>query len=697
MVLDRHPSYAALNRFADGELKSRRHRRVADHLAGCSRCRQEVAFIRRAGDLARSLDPPATPEGLLDDVLARRAAGERVLLPLQSPGADTPPRLRVFPAAAAALVLVTATLFLFTSLLEADRGGLDLEPERPRAGATLSATYDAGVSFPDETYLKLRARLRTESGRQWQQIAAILTREDDGLFRGEVGLPDSVVYAAFAVEDLHGRVVDSRNQTLWNVMVHGPDGRPTLAALGERFNDLAARGWMEARDVARTMTRLYPGSPRGWATLRVVEDYRGSVEEPTPLHLERFGELERTMSDSPPSRASDLSYLAVYAFTLGEWTSGTFWLRQAEERGDRSAAFYQTKIIQIRLHHRPDSPKGLREVESLWDEAPFPTSNIVDTGWRHALQIGDWDAALRWLERKPLPRGEAVHAAGLLRDLEDTFGAARVLEWALSHLDAEVLRGQGARPLHVDQATHTRSMQTLRQSTLAVIARLALVADRPSVAAGLASEAVPLAWSTPDLEILGDVLLEAGDTAAATTAFARAAADPVSEPPPSAITQRPGWTAAVERARTDLAVYILQEAVTRYLPRGFGPPTAAEAEVPALPETGRPGVVAFLASCQDPIEALNELAATLGAGAVTVVAATKSDLTPALLRECGLKIPVYRDERGRMKEAFAIIGFPDLFVLDAEGRIRFAHTSSDRIPRQLHALDHTGANRAIVD
>lgn len=697
-MLDRHPSYAALNRFADGELESRRHRRVADHLAGCSRCRQEVAFIRQAGELARSLETPAMPDGVLDEVLARRAAGERVLLPLQSPGADTTPRWRGLPAAAAALVLVTAGLFLFTGLLEADRGGLDLDPERPRAGATLSTTYDAGVSFPDETYLKLRARFRTESGRQWHQIAAILTRGDDGLFRGEVELPESVVYAAFAVEDLYGRVVDSRNRTLWTVLVHGRDGRPTLAALGERFNDLVTRGWMDAQDVARTMTRLYPESPRGWATLRAVDDYLGKAEERTPLHRERFRELERAMSDGPPSRASDLAWLAVYAFDLGEWTSAAFWLRQAEDRGDRSATFYQTTITQMRVHDRPDPAEGLREVESLWNEAPLPIWNIVDTGWRYALQIRDWDAALRWLQRKPLARGEAVRAAGLLRDLEDAFGAARVLEWALTQMDAEVLRGHGTRPLHMDRATHTRKMRTIRQSTLAVIARLALAADRPSVAAGLASEAVPLAWSTPDLEILGDVLLEAGDTAAATTAFARAAADPVSEPPPPAITRRSGWAAALERARTDLSAYVLQEAVTRYLPRGIGRSTAGEAAVPALPEAGRPGVVAFLAICRPSVvEALNELAATLGAGAVTVVAAIEPDVTPARLRECGLEIPVYRDESGRLKEAFAIGSFRELFVLDAEGRIRFAHTSSDQIPRQLRALDHAGANRAIVD
>ncbi len=88
----RHPSFARLSRFADGELSGRRRERTARHLAECARCREEVAFIRRAGEVARSIPARPPSDDLLEDILERRAAGERVLLPTSNP--DPPVRRR---------------------------------------------------------------------------------------------------------------------------------------------------------------------------------------------------------------------------------------------------------------------------------------------------------------------------------------------------------------------------------------------------------------------------------------------------------------------------------------------------------------------------------------------------------------------------------------------------------------------------
>ena len=65
----RHPAEARLNRFADGDLDERDQARVAEHLAGCPRCREEVAIVRRLGEMTRSLPTPIAQDEVLRRVL----------------------------------------------------------------------------------------------------------------------------------------------------------------------------------------------------------------------------------------------------------------------------------------------------------------------------------------------------------------------------------------------------------------------------------------------------------------------------------------------------------------------------------------------------------------------------------------------------------------------------------------------------
>ncbi|MCA9762620.1 MAG: hypothetical protein KC544_05750 [Gemmatimonadetes bacterium] len=76
-----HPREAALLRFLDGSGTDVERKRVAHHLADCQRCRDLVQGHRR---VRQALVPVASsaPPALLDRVLATRAAGEGVILPV---------------------------------------------------------------------------------------------------------------------------------------------------------------------------------------------------------------------------------------------------------------------------------------------------------------------------------------------------------------------------------------------------------------------------------------------------------------------------------------------------------------------------------------------------------------------------------------------------------------------------------------
>ncbi|MDX1674761.1 MAG: zf-HC2 domain-containing protein [Longimicrobiales bacterium] len=669
-----HPRYATLSRFADGDLPETRNRRVADHLADCSRCRQEVAFIRQAGALARSLETPAAPRAILDRVMAQRAAGDRVLLPPEAPGRAAPNRHRWPMAVAAVITLLVAGLFLSTELLEADRGGLRILPIRPAPGQQLSVSYDGDFRFRGHEHLRLRARYRTGSGREWQQLAAILSRDDES-FTADVSLPDSVVYAVFAVEDLHGEQVDSRSGRLWEVVARAPDGRPALAALDQRFVDLFVRDEVEAYRTALTMTELYPESARAWSRRWTVErrDMADSIRQ---FHLERFKALERGLSETPPADPDELAHMAWYALALGQWSSVEYWIREATRRNARAAPLYQAHGAYIRLTPGLDPGRALEELEALWAQAPQPVPAIADAGWWFATAAADWDAAVRWLARLRHLRG--IENIGWHLTLTDVFPSRQVLDWVLGPgRDVLLEDPSGHRPLHRSVSGHRRIVAESRQAALARIARIALAGDRDSAAVALATDAVPLGWRTEALEELGSILLEAGRTADAADAYARAAADPIAGPIPDAIRELDGWEARVAAARAELHRRVLQDLVMRFLPD------------PLEPSAG-PAVTVFLSSCaREHIREINRLADMLPSDRLHVYTTPGIGSSPEELGACGLEPPARFDSEGALRRAYVIHAHPDYFITDSRGRIRFQHTKPAEIPRQLEALERT--------
>lgn len=102
--MNRHPTIAELAGLE--ELTRRRRTATRDHLAECPSCRRDLAFTREVRDRAREATGGVPAPETLARILARRAAGDRVILPTDLPAAA--PRRHRYPAIAAAVLILAA-------------------------------------------------------------------------------------------------------------------------------------------------------------------------------------------------------------------------------------------------------------------------------------------------------------------------------------------------------------------------------------------------------------------------------------------------------------------------------------------------------------------------------------------------------------------------------------------------------------
>ncbi|MEJ2503701.1 MAG: zf-HC2 domain-containing protein [Gemmatimonadota bacterium] len=160
-----------MSRFADGELDEPEHQRVTKHLARCPRCRDEVTLIRRLGDVTRDLATPRVSPAVLDDALARRWAGDRVLLPPSDPGAAQPSSRQFLSPLAALIVFLVATFLVSVGVLWASRpesahAPPDAPPRAVEPVGTLGSSpaalrlAPAALPDPDDAHHPPPSRLR---------------------------------------------------------------------------------------------------------------------------------------------------------------------------------------------------------------------------------------------------------------------------------------------------------------------------------------------------------------------------------------------------------------------------------------------------------------------------------------------------------------------------------------------------------
>ena len=693
--LRRHPRDRDLNRFADGALGEPVHGRVAAHLADCTRCRDEVALIRRMSDVARTIPTPIATDEVLRRALARRTGGERVLLPLSDAGAPRPAAPRRFaPAAIAALLtLMIASLVVSVRVLEADRPGLQVLPERPEAGETLTVLYDGGALFDDETHLALRARYRTGNERDWQLLAGVLVRGEDGRFRAEVPLPDSVVYAAFAVEELGGGRLDSNNRELWDVMVHGDDHRPTLAAMTARLRDLERRDWGGAYEVALAMTEAYPDAPQSWAIRFSYELTLFDQDSIMAAHSDEFTRLEQLVSASPRPDPEQVAWLATYAVGLGKLDVAGNWVRLAVAEAPHLAA---TAEAQAMLLGSETAERALPRLESAWQVAGGGSVALARVGWQAALIVKDPEATLVWMRRfleiNPAQDQAVIPAAYALAGHGDGGALQR---WIEDYVRLVRPVTERPRPLEMPLEDHAREVSARDQRLLADLASKALEIGHREEAQAFAARAAELAWDPGALLKSHDVLARAGDRDGALRALSRAWADPAGRDTAEArafalgIEGNPDWERYKVDAELALFSHVMDEAIVRYVDESIRL-TEPDGAIRTLGELieGQPAVVAFIRRYSGPaltdlprIAVVADAVQATGGRFFLIDVGSEGPLTPYLDFN-GVDIDLYTDRFGSARDAFRSASAPDYYVLDASGRIRFEHSQVGELLRQ---------------
>jgi hypothetical protein len=715
-----HPRFATLSAFVDGTLSPGRGSRVAAHVAGCVRCQGALADVRALSAAAAALPEAMLPEDGLARVLARRAAGERAILPVEDAPVpyDAPARLgagRPWLRAAAGLVLLIAAaaglMQLTAPRLEAVASQMQMAPAAPRAGEAIQLAYTRGSGFAGARELVVRAHLRHPGERAYLQTSTVvvldtLRPDGDGVFRGEIRIPGEAVYAALTVETPDGMEVDANGRSHWEVLVHDSAGRPLRDALEQKSQELTGRDWEGAFAAARERVRLYPDDPESWSSVSFFERVlRGAAAKDSldSIHRARFAALDSALWSRMDVDGAQMGAMYFYASSLEDSIAADRWDQRLRTEHPRHPEAVQLRAIHIMRTRYPDSVAMLRGLDSLWDEVGPAHDQLVQQGLAAARRVRDPEAIRRWVARylRMNPRSAGGVAALALAD------DPALRPYAMQLLRAELARLQS--PDDRQRFGITRAeFRTVRDGgaarVLSVLGRL-LLADGQARAAldtlSLASEA-PAVWDANVFLLAGRARLQAGDTAGAVRLLARVAVDPGVDAARrdslaaqgAASVGAAGWNAALETARGEMRDRVLARSVQRPVPRRARLVSPGGAVVPLSDVIGEGAAVVVFWSrhcgpALEAVEGINRLAATLRAGGVRLVVMTEEGPSAAFaadVRELGLAVPIHHDTRREAAHGFRSSGTPGYFVLDSEGRIRFEYTALADIPRQLAVL-----------
>jgi len=654
--------------------------------------------------IARLPTAAASPE-LLERIHERLAANEHVILPLADPPLASA-RWRV--AAAAVLVLAAGAGLWFawpTATLTAGdiRGELTFTPATPRAGATVQVAYRAPSTLIGRDRLVLRARYRTPRDEAYQRttrqtVAAQLTRAGGGLFRTTLRLPDSVVYAAFAVEDTDGRIVDSNGRRLWELLVHDRDGRPTFDALKQRENDLMGRNWEQGYETARQVAALYPDHVASWSDLLFYEKLvlgESHLDSTLAAHMGRLKAFHDRLAPRASLTGDDLGGMFWYAMDVGDSVREAFWRSRLEREAPTSPLAVQNRAMAIgaRAWKDKDSVRALADLDRLWDEAGPAHGNLVHVGWSMAQRVGDSAGLVRWADHYLVmnPRDSSWIATVFTR-----YAVLREegIQRLRRYLHALQIPNDSRRPLE-RTVEEQRAVDAASARQILVALGDALVASGRT-AAGLDTLklAVREGWDVSLFRRVAEIERSSGDTAGALRLLALVAADPATEELTGASVDSALWARLLQDGRGEMRRRLLDMAVRRGLPPAVRLEAAggSAARLDTLTR-GRVTFVAFWSRhCRPSLEelpALERLTGRLrkqGVAIVTITDERVSDDLQRFLADQKLTFPVYGDAWREASRAFSQWGTPSYFLLDADGLVRFEYRELNQIPAEVAVL-----------
>lgn len=710
-----HPSDRRLNLYADGELGESNKRRVAMHLVRCARCREVLQSIRALDCAAQALPVPDLPSDLLERILARQRQGEEVILPIGDPAQPRPSRrFAAVIAASVALVLGSTAVLSIAPDAGAQGSELRLLSKKPQAGEQVQVEYRPSSLFADADTLVLRARYRTPKDglENWMvrhETVARLVRTR-GVYRGSFRLPDSVVYAVFAVEDLTGERIDDKGET-WDLVVHGNDGRPLAQGLEQKVNDLDRRSTQQALETARQLTAVHPQWVQGWL-MRYYQEYpkvsEAAADSFNTFYAERAKALAASLQRQPRPAPEEMGALISLAWPSDSTTAKHWKERLIREHPTHPSAVGQ-RISAAVDRVGTDPARLLPELERLWGEAgsKYPQLDLAIAGIRMADRIGDADAVLRWATRveaagSPLDSRIPTAILGRYVDASKAVREEAIRRFRREVASLEALRSEERVLTHTTR-DHRRQSQQVAGRYLGHLGKALLLDGDTAAALATLDRAVRSRWDVDGFRTVADVKLSLGDTTGALQLLAKVAIDPTTSTAfadsvrlrtirPVAEQQWQQWLGTAE---DEMRSYFLAWSVDRPV-RGNIRLLDQDGSTTALDSGGYLTLVALWSSdCPSAVRELPQLqrlSQQLRTSGVRVLAITPEE--PSKVREFLTKndysFPVFHDIHGDARRAFDHWGYPVYFVLDGHGRIRFKSHRLDDVPRQIAVLRNPG-------
>jgi thiol-disulfide isomerase/thioredoxin len=730
-ILTRHPDAESLRQYAARTLDGDERLVIASHLERCTDCRETVKVLRELADLEASGAGSPTRDDILDRVLADRAAGARAILPTAEPAPSSGGLGRWAIAASIGIVVITTVVSLFSirNVSAGSRTGtLRFDPAAPQPGQAVRVTYEPNGALAGYDSVVLRARFRRpvdddyNDGFMYSRVG--MMRRSGGEFTLEFHLPDSVVFAVFAVESPAGDIVDDNDQQLWEIVTTDDTGKPLYDALLQKRRDMMGRNWEETLRTARRLAALYPDDPDAAAALLAYERWvlgDRIADSLLPGHRKRFAAFQAIYGEQAELPTRVIAGMAHFAAQLDDRAASRVWRPRFEAAAPNDPEVILGEENKLREQYikgqkdergffqiRETNPAYFQKFEPVWRRVE-PThdrrvwliaQNVVgqaiaakDTAWLrvwagrfHRLYPGVTGAA-SWMGR------ELLHYP-TLRDTAMTWlrDGARILA-----------EGPDAyRPLTATIAEQQAANRAAAQPILAELGN-ALIEDGHR-AAGLDTLrlAASYGWNPQVLRSVARALMGRGDTTAALQSYARVVADPATSAALKdsiyALVPRAElgkWPQLVQEATQEMRQSVLQHATPRSLSGSLRLMTkSGEARRLTDIANGKVTVVMFwspycgfsLEPLHD-LDVLNQQFASKGAQIVSIVDQPFSKELEQTMRvfKAG-DLPVLYDFRKDAQRAFASFGTPNYFVLDSSGRLMFEHSSLEDLPRQVAAL-----------
>lgn len=529
-----HPTELQLSELVDQELATSRAEEIRLHLETCSTCREYVQFLKELQIVARALGHP-TPPDFADDVIRRRAAGERVLLPAEPPARVSVQhsRRRLASLVAVGLIGMAVTYVILAPPAGASRGELLVTPAAPTAGSDVEFVYSPAFYLTDNDSLRIRARARQAGdppvgkGLIGDLRITTLRRQADGTYTGNIRLEPDDVFLAAVVEDFDAENVDTNSGRLWEIFVVDDSGRPTDAAIEARYRILEPFSVVLATEWAREVTERYPGLPIGWSLLLFHEESFWGDSLPSErvrFHRERLDTILTRLADQEAS-IDELVWTASYARRLGRPEDQLMLLDRLAHLDPAHTQVLNQKLLDI-FGSTVDEQSRLAQLDSLWGVHEDANQVMVSAALRIAVRANNAEAALRWIDHNRQVKQLSI--SQIVFDLEGFAALApQRLQLLRDQLDSLRATGDPDRPLRTGRSEFAIERRSNIAGKQWMLADALVSAGDTAEALELYRSSAAFVWDPEELEPYVELLRAVGEDRRAASLIARLVADPL--------------------------------------------------------------------------------------------------------------------------------------------------------------------------